>query len=114
MSGILTGLWNEFNHPRPSRTARQSAHTAKKEAKKDKEKKDREAKLAALEDAQKKEQPMTDKTGPIPTSSELPDAKILQRMREMLIESTCVESTPVQLWNSRRSQISLPHAGKLP
>ena len=110
MSGIFTGLWNEYQHKRPSRKARQSAHTAKK----DKEKKDREAKLAALEDAQKKEQPMTDKTGPIPTSSELPDANILQRMCEMLIESTCVESTPVQMWNSRRSQISLPHVGKLP
>jgi len=82
MAGIWTGLVNEWNHLRPPRADRLA-----RKAKRDKEKKDREATLAALEEGKKKEQPMTDKTRPISTSSELPDANILQRMREMLIES---------------------------
>ncbi len=75
MAGIWTGVWNEISHAKS------------KKAKKDKKNEDREAELAALEDAQNKEQPMTNKLRSIYTSSELPDANILQRMREILIES---------------------------
>jgi hypothetical protein len=79
MSNVWTGFWNEWHHPRHSPADRIS--------KKKKRKEDREAKLAVLEDTKIKEQPMADKKVSISTSSELPDANILQRMREMLIES---------------------------
>jgi hypothetical protein len=79
MEGIWTGIVNEWNHPRPSRADK----LAEKEKKK---KKDSDAKLPALEE-QKKEQHTTDRTRRISMSSELPDANILQRMREILIES---------------------------
>jgi len=103
MSDLFGKVWENWIHKKETPLSeRQALRKAKQvlrennDAKQAEEKKTRDARVAEF----KKKldmQPTTDEKQKNNTLSELPDANILERMREMLIESTCVESTPLQL-----------------